>query len=45
MHKPTKKKTKTDGKKTAEAVATSNANSDTAAVGRGGLGKNGLKNE
>ena len=38
-----KKKTKTDGKKTAEAVTTSSANSDAAAVERGELEKNELK--
>ena len=40
-----KKKTKTDGKKTVEAVTTSSANSDAVAVERDGLEKNGLKNE
>ena len=40
-----KKKTKADGKKIAEAIATSSANSDAAAVERGGLAKNELKSE
>ena len=39
-----KKKTKTDEKKIVEVVTTSNANSDTVAVGRGELKKNELKN-
>ena len=40
-----KKKTKTNGKKTVEAVTTSSANSDAAAIRRDGFGKNELKDE